>query len=295
MDNSELYVCFTMDCEQINEFACQGGPTTWELGERAIRGYCEALMAHGLTATLFVVPQGAPRYRNTLFELGDAGIEIGLHYHPQDSGYPDFLGAFTGADQEMMLREAMDQWSQVLGRDAVVFRPGNFSANDATLPTLVRLGFQAGSISLPLRDFIEARANWTSAPFDPHFGHRANRLLAGDLPFLEVPVTVDWESRMWGGRTPQDLRIELVDARAHGFTVRKSLERQLSSGKQPLLVVYTHNVFDYSDSNEFRRQVLEGVVAEIRQAAESHHLTIRPLNLLDLRALMLEANPPTSA
>jgi len=295
MDSSELYVCFTMDCEQIDDLAYQGGPATWELGERAILGYCETLASFGLGATLFVVPQAAPRYRSTLLQLADTGIEVGLHYHPQDSGYPDFLGAFTAGEQESMLREAIDQWSQVLGRAPHVFRPGNFSANDATLPTLVALGFQAGSISLPLRNFVEARANWTGAPFDPHFTHRANRLLAGDLPFLEVPVTVDWESRMWGGRTPQDLRIELVDARAHGFTIRKSLDRQLSSGQQPLLVIYTHNIFDYSDPGEFRRQVLDGVLAEIQPAAELHHMPIRPITLLGLRARMLETSRAAEA
>jgi peptidoglycan/xylan/chitin deacetylase (PgdA/CDA1 family) len=279
-----------MDCEQVDRLASQGGPATWDLGERAIRGYCETLEAHGLGATLFVVPQAAARYRDALLQLAATGSELGLHYHPQDAGYPDFLGGFTAGEQEAMLREAMDQWSQVLGLSPSVFRPGNFSANDATFPVLSSLGFLAGSVSLPLRDFVEARASWAGAPLDPHFTHRANRLLAGDLPFFEVPVTVDWESRMWGGRTPQDLRIELVDARAHGFTIRKSVKRQLDSGTQPLLVVYTHNIFDYGDRVEFRRQVLDGIVAEIRHAAELHDLRVRPITLLGLRDSFVDAD-----
>ena len=291
MNSNELYACFTMDCEQIDSLADQRGPVTWELGERSIRGYCETLLEHGLGATLFIVPQAAKRYRTTFLELAGAGIELGLHYHPQDHGYPDFFGAFTSEEQDRMLREAMDQWSQALGLTPFVFRPGNFSANDATFPTLVRLGFLAGSVSLPQRNFVEARANWAGAPFDPHLAHRANRLLPGDLPFLEAPVTVDWESMVWGGRTPVDLRIELLDARNHGFTIRKALKRQLDAGQQPLLlVVYTHNVFDYGDPAEFRRQVLDGIVAEMQHAAELHELTLRPITLLGLRKSMVESN-----
>ena len=188
MNSNELYACFTMDCEQIDELAYQGGPVTWELGERSIRGYCETLLEQGLRATLFIAPQAAERYRTTFLELAGAGTELGLHYHPQDHGYPDFFGAFTSEEQDQMLREAMDQWSQALGLTPFVFRPGNFSANDATFPTLVRLGFLAGSVSLPQRNFMEARANWVGAPFDPHLAHRANRLLPGDLPFLAEAI-----------------------------------------------------------------------------------------------------------
>jgi len=286
MNSNALYTCFTMDCEQVG--ANQGGPTTWELGERAIRGYCEALSSCSLGATLFVVPLAAERYRTTLLELSEDGIELGLHYHPQDHSYPDFFGAFSGKEQQKMLREGMERWAQALGLAPRVFRPGNFSANDATFPTLVRLGFLAGSVSCPLRNFIEARANWPGAPFDPHFVHRSNRLIPGDLPFLEVPLTVDWESVMWGGRTPLELRIEMVDARAHGYTIRKAVKRQLDAGRRPpVLVVSTHNIFDYGDPAEFRRQVLDGIVAEMQHAAELDNLTLRPITLLGLRESMM--------
>jgi peptidoglycan/xylan/chitin deacetylase (PgdA/CDA1 family) len=294
MDHNTLRVCFTMDCEQIAALAYQGGPETWELGERAIHGYCETLRQAGLWATLFVVPQGADRYRKTLQQWADAGIEVGLHYHPQDHGYPEYFGACTSDEQEVMLREAIEHWSQQLGLQPMVFRPGNFSASDATFPTLVRLGFRAGSVSLPLRNFTQARANWVGAPLDPHFAHPANRLLAGELDFLEVPVTVDWESMVWGGRTPLDLRIELVDSRSHGFTIRKAVQRQLDSGVPPTVVVYTHNIFDYSDRSEFRRKVLDGIIEEIGRTAELHDLNLQPFTLMGLRQLMLREAQPAS-
>ncbi|MFO7696543.1 MAG: hypothetical protein R6X16_05245, partial [Anaerolineae bacterium] len=280
-------VCFTMDCEQVD--ANQGGPPSWEYGERSIRGYCEALLKQGLGATLFVVPGGAEKYRAALLDLVGTGIELGLHYHPQDHGYHDFLGAYTGVEQCRMLSEAKAQWTQALSREPIVVRPGNFSANDATFPVLSELGFLASSTSCPLRNFIDAKANWTGAPLDPHFAHAANRLLEGDLPLFEVPLTVDWESFMWGGRTPLELRIEMVDARAHGYTVRKAIRRQLDSGTpDPVLVILTHSVFDYSDPSEFRRQVLDGLIAEISKTAELHELTVESTSLVDLRAIYLE-------
>jgi hypothetical protein len=274
-----------MDCEQINDLANQGGPITWDLGERAIRGYCETLLAAGLKATLFVVPQGTTPYRRALLDLSAAGIEVGLHYHPQDHGYRDFFGAFDGEEQEQMLRPAIASWSQDLGRMPQVFRPGNFSANDATFPLLAQLGFLAGGVSCPLRNFTDARANWVGAVMDPHFTHRANRLLAGDLPFFEVPMTVDWESIMWGGRTALELRIEMVDARSHGYTIRKAVKRQLDAGMAPVIVVLTHNIFDYGSTAEFRRTVLDGIIAEIRRAAEAQGLTVQPATLMELRTL----------
>ena len=257
-----LRVCFTMDCEQVA--AHQGGPPTWEYGERSIRGFCEALLAQGMGATLFVVPVGAEKYRAALADL-------------------------AGAGQSHMLSEAKVQWTQALGREPLVVRPGNFSANDATFPVLAGLGFLASSASCPLRNFIDAKANWTGAPLDPHFTHAANRLLAGDLPLFEAPLTVDWESFMWGGRTPLELRIEMVDARAHGYTVRKAVKRQLDSGiPESVLVVLTHSVFDYSDPAEFRRQVLDGLIAEIRRTAELHEIAVRSTTLLELREIHLE-------
>jgi len=291
MDENELLTTFTMDCEEVG--AHQGGPRDWALGERAMRGFCETLLANGLSATLFVVPKAAEHYKICLQELHHAGIEVGLHYHPQDHGWPDFLGAYTQDEQREMLAEATTSWAEALGWTPRVFRPGNFSANDATFPVLASLGYLAGSVSCPLRNFGEVRAHWAGTLLDPHFAHAANRLLAGDgthgLNFLEVPLTVDWESIMWGGRTPLELRLEMVDARAHGFTIRKVIQRQLHEGKQPHLVPMTHNVFDYSDGSEFRRQVLDGVFAEMQQVADQHSLKLRATGLLELRASLLAA------
>ena len=44
---------------------------------------------------------------------------------------------------------------------------------------------------------------------------------------MEVPVSVDWETMIWGGVHPQDLRVEYTDAKNHGFVIRKIMQRQV--------------------------------------------------------------------
>ena len=64
-----LYVSFTMDCERIAQECSAGGPKTWALSERAIRGFCETLLAAGLPPTLFVVPETGERHQDLLRSL----------------------------------------------------------------------------------------------------------------------------------------------------------------------------------------------------------------------------------
>jgi peptidoglycan/xylan/chitin deacetylase (PgdA/CDA1 family) len=288
MRDNTVHVAFTMDCEAIAEFSHSGGPATWELGERAIRGFCDTLVAAGFAPTLFVVPRCAERLAASLREAEAAGAELGLHLHTLDEGWHEHLGGLDADEQCRALRGASDRWEQALGRTPCAFRGGNVSANDATFPTLATLGFTHGSVSVPGRNFPEVRSSWVGAPMDIHRAHRANRLLAGDIEFVEVPVTVDWESILWGGRTPLELRIEMVDARAHGFTVRKNLDRMLAD-QVPIrtLAPLTHNIFDFTDRAEFRRQVLDGLIDEIHRAAGDRGLQVVGSRLDTLREVFL--------
>ena len=208
-----------------------------------------------------------------MLELEDWGAELGLHLHPQDYGYADYLGGYTLEEQKNMLEEACTLWSEALGKRPQSFRGGNFSANDATFPALAGCGFRQGSLSVPGRSFTRVKSNWAGGSMQPYHAHPANRLLAGALDFLEIPVTADWESVMWGGLTKLELRLEMVDARSHGFTIRKNVDRQLDAGvEHPYLLALTHNIFDYSNPAEFRRQVLDGVLDEIDRYAGEKEL-----------------------
>jgi peptidoglycan/xylan/chitin deacetylase (PgdA/CDA1 family) len=273
-----------MDVEVPGEGAKDAGFTDLAIGESAVRGFLRILENEGWPATLFVVPQAAQSYRPVLIEYEAKGFEMGLHLHAEDLGHGDRLGSFSYEDQIKIIETAMDQWSQVMGHRPFSFRPGNFSANDTTFPALAALGFRQGSVSAPERKMISLRAVWTGAPKDPHFAHKANRLLAGDLSFLEVPVTVDWETMIWGGITPLDLRIEAVDARSHMYTIEKNLKRMIEGKVFPrTLVPMTHNFFDYSDDAEFRTITLRGMIAAIKSLADKYDLQIHALTLGQFR------------
>ena len=113
-----------------------------------------------------------------------------------------------------------------------------------------------------------------------HYANAHNRILPGTLDFVEIPVTVDWESRMWGGKHPQDLRIELVDAKNHYYTIEKSLQRQIAE-QVPVKLIHarTHNLFEYGTPGNFRRETLEGVVihAKCITAACGYQIVGMPL------------------
>lgn len=275
-----LYVLFTMDCETINEHASEGGPVDWDLSHRSITGFCQILWKYNYNPTLFVVPETAAVQAELLRSCAEKGAELGLHYHPQDHGYDDYLGAYNESEQYRMLDDAVNQWSEHIGYNPESFRGGNASGNDHTFPVLAKLGFKQGSLSIPDRNFTRVKANWRGTNLYPHHAHKANRLLDGDMKFLEVPVTVDPESIMWGGLTPLELRIEMVDSRSHGFTIRKSVERQLVKNQEfAVLVVITHNIFDYSDAGEFRAKVLHGIIEEISMCAQDRQLDIEGITL----------------
>lgn len=270
-----LNVIFTMDCEAINQLATEGGPKDWDFCKRSITGYCETLFKRNFRATLFIVPFTAEKHSGMLLELEREGVELALHYHPQDHGYKDYLGAYDGEQQLSMIKEASDMWAHTIGKKPGSFRGGNVSANDYTFPVLDCLGFKQSSCCVPGRNFSRVKANWKGSPMYPYHTNKANRLIEGSLELLELPMTVDWESVMWGGLTPLELRIEMVDARAHGFTIRKNVERQIRDKfSLPYISVLTHNIFDYSDKSEFRTQVLVGIVDEIEKCASENGLLL---------------------
>ena len=197
------------------------------------------------------------------------GHEVGLHMHPAAQGYEEFLGIYGPGMQEKILGEAVDRFRQVMDCEPEMFSMGYSSANDYTYPVLHKLGFRHGKISCPGRALPECAAVWAGAPLFVHYGHPYNRILPGTLDFVDIPPTVDWESLIWGGKHPQDLRIELVDAKNHYYTMMKSLERQREE-KIPVryLHAFTHNVFDYSDPRSFRRETLEKVITHARGLSE---------------------------
>ena len=247
-----LYVCFTMDCERIAAESPTGGPESWELAEHSAHAFAECLLSYDYKPTFFVVPETARKQAKLFQELQSAGAECGVHFHDHAQGENwrrpegvEFLGAYPAEIQRSKLAAARSEVADALGAAPLAFRPGNFSANDSTFPVLVALGFTHGSVSLPGRCEPQLRAVWTGTEASVHRAHAYFRLIAGELDFVDVPVTVDLTRRdHWAG--VGDLRFETTSLPELMAGVRDALSRQAAArARLHHLCFFTHNVFGY--------------------------------------------------
>lgn len=294
MSREPLYVCMTMDVERIAEFSPTGGPPDWAFGARSVQHYCETLAHEGYPATLFVVPDTATQQGTLLRRLSeDTGAELGLHMHPQcwkdhylNAEAHDYLGGYTAEEQYAMLNEAIDQVGDALGDRPRAFRGGNFSANDDTFRVLCDLGFTHGSVSQPGRSVPRFRACWHQANLDVHFAHKAFRLVAGDLNFVEVPLTSDQlRTDHWTG--VGDVRVEGATAEEIGKAVRQEVGRQVGDDV-PIkhVCILTHNTVNYWSTDEAekgRRGVLLQALAYIHEIAEDLGLEAKGATIQTVR------------
>jgi|SRR5579859_588899 len=278
----EIFFTLQVDCESTQRTI--NNPA---LGERSLRGLSQVLAQTGLKATFVAIPPDLKAHAALYRELESQGHEVGLHTHPAEQGYEEFLGIYGFEDQCRIIGEGAAVFADALGHPPQAFTPGYCSANDLTFPVLESLGFKHGTVSLPTRNLPQCACVWGNSPLDAHYPHRYNRCLAGDVDFVDVPPTVDVESRMWGGAHPQDLRVELVDAKNHWYTIHKNVKRQLAAG-EALPVRYlkatTHNIFDYSDPRDFRRETLLGVIDAARRICAQEGVTLVPATTADIAA-----------
>ena len=276
----DIFIIFTMDCERVRRYSPPGGPETWELSERAIRGFSEVMEENGLLATFFIVPETAERHRALWLDLMSRGFELAVHYHPQSfrgGEWKDYLGGYSYQEQKSQLREVIKDWTRALGIKPESFRPGNVSANDDTFRVLYELGFRQGSVSVPERNLPEYKAVWVGANPYPHHTSPSNRLIEGDMDFFEVPITIDRERRVWQGKDPLELRVEFAGLEDHVETIEKWI-RHLTETDIPIkhLVVITHNFFDYSDDSGEMRKRLEGIARYAYEISEEYGLNPVP-------------------
>jgi len=263
-----------------------------ELGRRADEAIAQILESHHFVGTYHVLPTeaeaNAPLYR----DLNAHGHEIGLHVHPAEQGYEEFLGVYGPDEQRAILTEAKDRAEDALGFGVGSLCIGYGSTNDHSYPIFTELGLRHGVQSVPGRVLVECPSVHAGAPLGMHYAHRFNRVLEGDLDYVEVPHTNDPDSRMWGGKHPQDLRIELVDAKNHYYTIRKSIERQLRECPPVIYILgVTHNVFEFDQPNDFRRQTFEHVLRHLIRLADEFSLELAPATIEDLATLYRSAVP----
>jgi hypothetical protein len=286
-DNLPLLFNLQIDCETT-----QNAIQNSALGERAILGLGDILENTGTKGSFLVIPGDLEAHANIYKELEKAGHEIGLHYHPWEEGRSEFLGSESPEVQREVLSEGIDRFEQVMQRRPLAFCPGYGSANDFTAGILEELGFRHGLLSIPTRDLPQCACVWGSSPLDPHYPHRYNKSMVGNVDFVDIPPTIDPASRMWGGAHPQDLRVELVDAKNHYYTVQKSIRRQIDANT-PLIQIHalTHNIFEYSDLKNFRRETYVGIVDAVREISRQENRTFQAVTLAEIAIAYRQAVP----
>ena len=283
-----FHVCWTMDCE-----SSQPGVADPDLGRRAAEGFAELLAAHDWHGTLFAIRTEIEPLAAALGAAAASGHELAVHTHPDVCGYPSpYLGTYDPDTQREIIDGTLAVFDRVLGVKPTSCRPGFASANDFTFPALAACGIRQTSASMPGRRMPELASNWSGAPLFAHYAHPYNRFLCGGLDLVEIPVSVDWETMIWGGLHPQDLRIEYTDAKNHSYVIRKIMQRQAAEDLPvKALVILTHNLYRYDEAGNFRRETMQGMIETVRTCAAELGTDVAGSTIAEVGQLYREAVP----
>jgi hypothetical protein len=280
-DRVPLHILMTLNCDPPGSKGSIESPRTWELSSRAIEGFSTRVIRAGYVPTLFVAPQCVEEHDPLLEELARRGAEIGLYLHPPQIGDGRFgksLGQYNADDQRALIDYGAERFADVLGSRPRSFRSGHFSASDVTYRQLFELGFRQGSLAEPGRQVAIREAVWLGKPHDPHYVDPDQKLQAGTMPFLEVPITTDLEGEVAHG-VPFTLQI---DAGPINTLLQPTIERSLARMQREdvafrVLCFYTSNRFDYYDETNPQTQKLEALLDELEALDEQYELI--PLTL----------------
>ncbi len=262
LDNRDVLILFTMDVEPpARADGRTSGPATAEQGSRRVREYADALAEFGYVPTYFVHPELGESQADLLLELQRRGAGLGLHLHTAKcalSPRPCELGGLTRSEQITVLAAGRDLFDRYFGFRPRIFRPGCFSASDCTYGVLHELGFVGGSISIPGRVWPERCCVWAGAEPHPHFANDRFRQLPGELPFVDIPLSVD---RIAGLRThalgfqhyadlrPGGVYSEDEDSGRDHAVLLRHMAQQLAEEQPGLktIVIDVHNDRDFID------------------------------------------------
>lgn len=298
-DPETVRILVTMDVEPVKQQPRWTGPADAATSARLIRAYAELAERHHYPVTFFIHPEAAELHRDLFHELEQRGHGLGLHVHPTRFRYPQYqreLGFYSGEEQRELLTLARAQWAAALGRAPTLFRPGAFSANDATFPTLVALGFRGGCVSIPGRIWPQRYCVWAGAELDPHRAHPCFRQVAGNLPFANVPLSVDVHAvvQARGLTYFRDLRPNAREVPV-GETVRGILAG-LAERRPPVPVVHfvTHNDQPFDDPTSEACRRLTEVLATVEPCCREFGWTAVGSTVADVceQVLALPPAPP---
>lgn len=280
--SKKLFVLFTMDVEPSAAASGSSGPDSDEVGMRAILDFQNVLHRFAYRATYFIHPElivAYPRFYKTLANEGNA---LGLHLHTTKFSAAKQrceLGGLPSREQRRLIDMAADLFERGLGVRPRIFRPGCFSANDATCGVLHDLGFMGGGVSIPGRIWPDRFCVWSGAYPYAHFAHKAFRQCAGDLRFVDIPLSVDLTTPLRynpvGFYHHPDLRpggvySETDEVAYDRRELLHNILQRMAADRPPIntLVVDVHNDRDFtsegSQAAENLRAVLEGIEPECR-------------------------------
>ena len=276
MSKTKFWVNFTIDCEST-----QGYVDETEFGLKSARGYRDVLERHDQKGTFFLLPGDAKADPEFYRELPERGHEVGLHLHPVDEGFFEFTGVMGPEEQREMIAVTKDRWADAMGYEPKSFCMGYATANDFTYAILDELGFTHGQMGVPGRSIPDTACFWEGFPPDIHYANRYNRMYPGDLDFIDIPYTIDPDSRIWGGKACLALYIEQVDAKNHWYTINKSVQRQKNDDTIPIkfLRTVTHNFHDFDNPKDFRGQTLLGIIDGIQQILDDEGCELVPATM----------------
>jgi hypothetical protein len=271
-----LHVLFTINCQPPGVRANPDAPRTWEQGARGIEGFCLRTIRAGYPPTLFAAAACVDEQAPLFDDVVRRGAEVGLFLHPPEIGdgrFSRYLGQYSAEDQRSLIEFSAEKIANTLGLRPRSFRSGFFSASNATFRQLFELGFRQGSVSEPGRRVASREAVWDGAIADAHYINPEDRLRAGTMPFLEIPVTTDPSAEITRG-IPLSLQIEAgtVDA-----LLRPTIEHQLARMERDevafrVLCFTTTTRIDYYSDSEKHAQTLEGAFDLLETLAERYTL-----------------------
>ena len=287
MPKQNLYVINLMDCERVARYAPDmGGPESWSLSEKAIKGWATLLSDMGFKGFFGVHPESASQHRDLLLELADEGFELGLQFHAgnfRGLEYRCYLGSYGRREQTEILTKAREDWIRALDRTPKTFGVGGGSFNDYTWLVIYELGFRQCYVP-PERHRPDVHCVTVSSYPYAHHANPYNRLVPGDLELYVVPTTINWRRKLPNVNQFYDLRPEgTLSLEVHKETIAQNIDKMVEL-EIPIktIVVPTHNTQGYHDPKNRSRINLEGILKYIEEAAEERGLKVIPATFEDV-------------
>ncbi|MDZ4722158.1 MAG: hypothetical protein SH847_27155 [Roseiflexaceae bacterium] len=273
-EKPHLHVLFTINCPPPGVRANPDSPRTWEHSARAIEGFCVRTVRAGYPPTLFAASACVDEQAPLFDDVVRRGAEVGLFLHPPEIGdgrFSRYLGQYSVEDQRSLIEYSAEKITSTLGLRPRSFRSGFFSASNVTFRQLFELGFRQGSLSEPGRRIASREAVWDGAIADPHYINPEDRLRAGTMPFLEIPVTTNPAEELARGM-PHALQIEAgnVDALLQPTIERHLARMQREDVAFRVLCITTSTRIDYYSDSEKHTQTLEKLFDWLETLAETH-------------------------